>query len=297
MRHFLVKLALWAVPLVVVFATTMAYFAPRMQDEGYYGKLSAPRCPSLILGSSRAHQGLIPQVFSASALSFDRPIENFAFNADDSPYGAPYLRAIQQKLAESSTQGLFILDVNFMNLSDDSKDVDGFIEKMHFFTLRPNYEYLLRFYTAPYYTVIVRALRQGQARLHPDGWMEVDGTADKQLVESLLESYREQLSIVKLSPQRMAYLEQIILFLRAHGRVVLVRMPAGSRRRAMEDVQAPGLSSLLQSVARRTHCSYFDFWDASPEYRTRDESHLTKESAEQFSRALLAKIQSDPATP
>jgi hypothetical protein len=297
MRHFLVKLALWAVPLVVVFAATMAYFAPRMQEEGYYGKFTTPRCPSLILGSSRAHQGLKPQVFATSGLSFDRPIENFAFNADDSPYGAPYLRAIKQKLDEGGTHGLFILDVNFMGLAENNLDAGGIIGRMHFFTLKPNYEYLLRFYTAPYYTVILRAVRPGHARLHPDGWMEVDDLADQQVVAFLLAKYKEQMRAVKLSPERVESLEQTILYLRAHGRVVLVRMPAGSLRRAMEDVQAPDLSNLLQGVARRTHCSYFDFWDALSEYHTRDESHLTKESAEKFSRALLARIQSETSTP
>lgn len=297
MRPFLTKLALWAVPLLIVYIGVMAYYAPRMGEEYYYRKLTVPQSPSFILGSSRALFGLKPDVFSGSSLPFARPIQNFAFSADASPYGPSYLRAIQHKLAPGSTNGLFILEVSLMNLSQpkgarEVKDSEPFLGGMHCFSMAPNFEYLLRFYDKPYYSVVLQAYRPCQGRLQADGWVESEVSRwAPDRVDLFIKSSEEYMRKVELSPARLAALEQTISYLQAHGRVVLVRMPAGDRRRALEDAQAPELRSRLQSLARRTHSSYVDFWDELSAYQTFDECHLNRESAARFSRALLAKIQ------
>src|SRR4051812_33254984 len=109
MKKFIIRLCVLAPFAIVPFLVYVTYFSNGKSDY-FYLRFTTPPQPSLILGTSRAAQGLQPSVFNESNLAFAKPMFNFSFANNISPYGPIYLNAIKKKVSTASKNGLFILE-------------------------------------------------------------------------------------------------------------------------------------------------------------------------------------------
>jgi hypothetical protein len=270
--------------------------------DAFYGRFASPAAGSLILGTSRAAQGIRPAVLAARlGGQFEGPLLNYAFTLTHSPYGPAYLASIRRKLRPEVRNGLFIVAVDPWSLSAagraDSADArpfpeaNSFIGQLHQVSQNPNIGYLTRYQTKPLYRLPLDYATATE-RLHPDGWLEVNIGLDSAQVRARtarkLLDYQKLAATQHLSAGRLAALRQTIEFLKSHGRVVLVRLPVGPSLRALEQQYQPGFQQQMQQLAAAFAVRYLDY-SAAP-YATTDGNHLQKAASEKFSQQLATDL-------
>ena len=270
--------------------------------DAFYGRFASPAAGSLILGTSRAAQGIRPAVLAARlGGQFEGPLLNYAFTLTHSPYGPAYLASIRRKLRPEVKNGLFIVAVDPWSLSAagraDSVVVEkfpedrSFIGQLHQVSQSPNLVYFARYQTKPLYRLPLDYATATE-RLHLDGWLEVNIGLDSAQVcarttRKLLD-YQRLAATQHHSAGRLAALRQTIAFLQAHGRVVLVRLPVGAGLRALEQQYQPGFQTQMQQLAAAFSVRYLDY-SAAP-YATTDGNHLQKGASGKFSQQLAADL-------
>jgi hypothetical protein len=261
--------------------------------DAFYGRFTSPPAGSLIIGTSRAAQGIQPAVLEASlGQQFEKPLLNYAFTLTHSPYGPAYLRSIQRKLRPTIKNGLFIVAVDPWSLSlagpEGSFPEDhSFIGELHQVSQNPNLPYLTRYQTKPLYRLLLDYATATE-RLHPDGWLEVNIGTDSAQVRARtarkLEDYRLLAARQHLSAGRLEALRQTIRLLKQHGRVYLVRLPVGPSLLRLEQSYQPGFDQLMRQTATALAVPYLDY-SAQP-YATTDGNHLQKSASSEFSAQL-----------
>ena len=148
------------------------------QVDAFYGRFTTPPAGSLVLGTSRAAQGIRPAVLTARlGEQFEGPLLNYAFTLTHSPYGPAYLRSIQRKLRPETKNGLFIVAVDPWSLSLTGPEGafpedNSFIGQLHQVSQNPNLAYLARYQAKPFYRLLLDYATATE-RLHSDGWLEV----------------------------------------------------------------------------------------------------------------------------
>ena len=265
--------------------------------DAFYGRFASPPAGSLILGTSRAAQGIRPAVLAARlGGQFEGPLLNYAFTLTHSPYGPAYLASIRRKLRPGVRNGLFVVAVDPWSLSLTGPEGvfpedNSFIGQLHEVSQRPNLAYLIRYQTKPLYRLPLD-FATATERLHPDGWLEVNIGLDSAQVRARtarkLLDYRQLAATQHLSAGRLAALRHTIDFLRPHGRVVLVRLPIGAGLRALEQQYQPGFEQQMQQLATDFAVPLLDY-SAAP-YATTDGNHLQKAASEKFSEQLAADL-------
>ena len=265
--------------------------------DAFYGRFASPLAGSLILGTSRAAQGIRPAVLAARlGGQFEGPLLNYAFTLTHSPYGPSYLASIRHKLRPEVRHGLFIVAVDPWSLSLTGPEGvfpedNSFIGQLHEVSQSPNLVYLTRYQTKPLYRLPLD-FATATERLHPDGWLEVNIGLDSAQVRARtarkLLDYRQLAATQHLSAGRLAALRQTIEFLKPHGRVVLVRLPIGLGLRALEQQYQPGFDARMRELATTLAVPYFDY-TAAP-YPTTDGNHLQKAASKKFSEQLAADL-------
>lgn len=106
MKKFLLKILVWLVP-VIALHLFLGSFAGGNTDT-FYRRFTSPKQSNLILGNSRAAQGIQPTYLkSLNGENF----YNFSFTIFDSPYGETYLKAVQEKIKPDTKSGNFIITV------------------------------------------------------------------------------------------------------------------------------------------------------------------------------------------
>ena len=265
--------------------------------DAFYGRFTTPPAGSLVLGTSRAAQGIRPAVLTARlGGQFEGPLLNYAFTLTHSPYGPAYLRSIQRKLRPETKNGLFIVAVDPWSLSLTGPEGafpedNSFIGQLHQVSQNPNLAYLARFQTKPLYRLLLDYATATE-RLHPDGWLEVRIGTDSAQVRARtarkLHDYRQLAASQHLSTGRLLALRQTIEFLKQHGRVVLVRLPVGPSLLQLEQIYQPGFDQLMRRMAADYAVLYLDY-SAQP-YATTDGNHLQREASAIFSQRLAADL-------
>ncbi|WP_201981840.1 hypothetical protein [Hymenobacter rubidus] len=261
--------------------------------DAFYGRFTSPLAGSLVLGTSRAAQGIQPAVLAAQLGGrFEGPLLNYAFTLTHSPYGPAYLRSIQRKLRPETKNGLFILAVDPWSLSltgPEGKfpEEQSFIGQLRQVSQNPNLPYLARYQTKPLYRLLLDYATATE-RLHPDGWLEVNIGTDSAQVRARtarkLQDYRLLAASQHLSAGRLTGLRHTIQFLKPHGRVVLVRLPVGAALLQLEHVYQPGFNQLMRQLAADVAVPFLDY-SAQP-YATTDGNHLQQSASVGFSRQL-----------
>ena len=265
--------------------------------DAFYGRFASPPAGSLVLGTSRAAQGIQPAVLAARlGGQFDGPLLNYAFTLTHSPYGPAYLASIRRKLRPEVRNGLFILAVDPWSLSLTGPEGvypedNSFIGQLRQVSQSPNLAYLARYQTKPLYRLPLDYATAVE-RLHPDGWLEVRiSTAPAQVAARTarkVQDYRRLAATQHLSAGRLQALRQIIALLKPHGRVVLVRLPVGPALLQLEQAYRPDFDALMRQTAADFAVPYLDY-SAQP-YATTDGNHLQRAASTAFSRRLAMDI-------
>ena len=270
--------------------------------DAFYGRFASPAAGSLVLGTSRAAQGIRPAVLAARlGGQFEGPLLNYAFTLTHSPYGPAYLASIRRKLRPAVRNGLFIVAVDPWSLSaagragktavEQFPEANSFIGQLREVSQSPNLAYLTRYQTKPLYRLPLD-FATATERLHPDGWLEVNIGLDSAQVRARtarkLLDYQQLAATQHLSAGRLAALRQTIEFLKPHGRVVLVRLPVGPGLLALEQVYQPGFDAQMRQLAAGFTVQYVDY--SAAHYATTDGNHLQKAASETFSQQLAADL-------
>jgi hypothetical protein len=265
--------------------------------DAFYGRFTSPAAGSLILGTSRAAQGIQPAVLAAElGPRVDGPLLNYAFTLTHSPYGPAYLESIRRKLRPEVRNGLFIVAVDPWSLAltgpeGTFPEAQSFIGQLHQVSQNPNLPYLTRYQTKPLYRLLLDYATATE-RLHPDGWLEVNIGTDSAQVRARtarkVQDYQRLAATQHLSAGRLQALRHTITFLKQHGRVVLVRLPVGPPLLELEHVYQPGFDQLMRQTAAEFSVPYLDY-SAQP-YATTDGNHLQRAASAEFTKQLAKDL-------
>jgi hypothetical protein len=283
--------------------------------DAFYARFTSPPAGSLVLGTSRAAQAIKPGVLAAQlGKRYEGPWLNYAFTLYESPYGPGYLSSIKRKLAPGTRHGLFVLAVDPWSLSlplattqrnlrllvnsPDWEQGVGFpeeksmVSQLASVSQNPNLDYLAHYLHKPFYQLLLNTdTARVVERLHPDGWLEIAApppTSLQRRTNEKMAVYRQLAAKSRLAPERQYSLRETILFLQAHGQVVLVRLPTGPAMTALERQYAPGFDNTMSTLAKSLGVPYLNYLDQP--YPTNDGNHLTRAAAAQLSQRLAGDL-------
>ncbi len=197
MKRFILLVSAFSFCTLFIFGLLLAR-ADGYTDE-FYIRFTTPQKSSMILGTSRAAQGVPCQEFKKR---FGKDMFNFAFTVYHSSYSPTYLESVRKKLDPQSKDGLFILTVDPWSISSITEDpndsvhfreLDLSLGKTKYVNLKPNYFYLLNNLNGAFHKVIWT--NNKNTFLHDDGWLEVNIDMDSVSVanrtKTKIASYRE----------------------------------------------------------------------------------------------------------
>ncbi|MBP6392409.1 MAG: hypothetical protein KA352_16065 [Flavobacteriales bacterium] len=306
MRGFLIKTSI-ALLLVLVAHLVAGFFADGRTDD-YYLRFTGDRRPSLILGTSRAAQGLRPAVIAPllQGSGVQTPLFNFAFTIAHSPYGPTYAHAVEAKLRKDDDDGLFLVTVDPWSLSNQvdkqghmgpMREVGRKLVEQWTYTGTPNYEYLLRHMRAGWGSLIAGPLHDPDTLgfLHDDGWLEIRARVDSATVRERTARKVRHYAVQVLprnrpSDERIASLEQIVDLLQPHGTVYLIRLPVCNAIAELENELWPTFNERMQKLADNHGIQYWDFLPERDRYTYTDGNHLDTVSSRAFSTAVGLRL-------
>ncbi len=313
MKRFLINIAIVLTGIIGVHLG-LAHFANGYSD-GFYQRLSTPQQSSLIIGTSRAAQGIMPSVLNES-LALKPPIFNFSFSLDNSPYGEVYLKAIESKLQSSTENSLYILAVDpwSISMADEDKidtDQNSLLYGLKSTSANPNYKYLIKNYKKGWGKIVLKPieakilesiqnrnkdLKGSRTYLHEDGWLEVFTSIDPKYVEKNIKKkskiYVEALNTHKFSEYRYSYLQKTIELLQAKGTVYLVRLPVHQSLIELEDQLMSDFDQKMKILADKFSLEYLNLISSSDKYTYTDGNHLYKNSAKIVTQEIADIIES-----
>ena len=288
----MMKSFLYKITVFILFLLISCFFVLSQADgytDAFYLRFTSPKQNSLIIGTSRAAQGIQPKYLNKffPNLSF----YNYSFTIAHSPYGPTYLESIKKKINEDTKNGIFVLEVNPWSISSlckDPNDLSNFREltlclaNTYLVNINPNIVYLMRNYDKPYYNLLRRD--QSSMFLHNNGWLEVtidmDSTAIKIRSENKINEYlTNYLPFFKFSELRLEYLSKTIEFLKQHGDVFLIRLPVHPKMRNIDQQMIADFDDKMVDLAFKLNISYNNMSELNSEYIFTDANHLYKKSA------------------
>ena len=307
MRKFLIKLLI-ALTLVMGLHVCAAYFADGDTDAYYLRFTGKPR-QALILGNSRAAQGLDPSTLN-SLLPVGLQTDgffNFSFTIGHSPYGKAYANAIFKKLDPDTRDGVFLLAMDPWSLSIDNAgrspndtdlpEDDRFLGRMLTVNMTPNLEYLTRYYPNGWGSLIGGPLHQerSEVELMENGWLVTHVAMDSANValrtQRNLKAYAGHANGgFSIAPVRMEHLAHLVDHLKAHGSVVLVRMPVHQDMLRLEQGYWPEFSRTMQTFAKDHDVPFIDHATLEKDLIFKDGNHLALGSAPVYSQLLADSI-------
>lgn len=291
----------YSVVLFIVFIATVLIVLSQADGsaDAYYLRFTTARQSSLILGTSKAAQGIQPAVLKRSLKT---EMYNYSFSLSISPYGPVYLRSIKNKLDTTRKNGIFILTVDPWSISSntaDPNDSTGFRENNSCIALienvnkKPNYKYLLHYYEGSYYQILSR---NSPARLTGDGWLEVSLNEDEQSIQRrityMVSDYREKIPQYNYSSVRLRYLLATIRFLENYGQVYLVRLPVHPELFEVEMKLMPDFDAKINEAIGESN-GYLDLSDLNSSFTYTDGVHLNRKSGEEVTQRIADWIQNE----
>jgi len=282
------KILAFTLPAIIAVIMSCELFSESFVDY-YYAKVTHEG-KSLIIGTSRASQGLIPDSI-IKGTKFDGPMLNFAFSSFESAFDQGYFNAIKEKLDDNIKNGLFIIEIDPAAIYiDASIPSSKKLSSQIIFHGNPNYEYMYRNIN-PFYQIIERRnFRDDKSIQHPSGWMEVTLPVDSISVnlrsKAKLKVALESFPKCTLSENRIHYLKETIRLLKNHGTVMLIKIPAWQPIQEVENTHSPNLNNLMHQIANEMKIKYYDFSLNCKNYSYVDGNHFDKKSAIKFSVEL-----------
>tara|TARA_B110000211_G_C14000493_1_gene518234 strand:+ start:101 stop:1033 length:933 start_codon:yes stop_codon:yes gene_type:complete len=288
----------------------LALLADGTSDD-YYLKFSTPKQSSMILGTSRAKQGLIPSVLSEAIEGGDVKLFNFSFTLKSSPFGKVYYDAIRNKVNPDTKDGCFIVTIDPWSISERIADLNKTPDSLSVlygisdFTSKPNFKYLLEQYPYGWGRILLNRIEKPILKyyseklnssvtgsfsvLNEDGWLDVYTSLDSAFVKNKMNvrfnTYRENSIKRIISETRVAYLDSIVNFLTPMGNVYLVRLPVHKTMLGIEKEYMPDFNTQISKSISGSE-GYLDFSTFENSYSYTDGHHLTKGSAKEVSQVI-----------
>lgn len=301
MKTFLLKSIIFFLIAISLVSIILIQFGGYV--DYFYEKFTTPKATSMIIGDSRAMQGIQPKIVDSilSKSKFDLPILNYSFTIAQSHIGPLYTKSILKKLNKKTTNGLFIISINpWMlasrkennNYKGEFKEDNTPPHNMTTVNSNPNFEYLIKNFKYFHFRSIFRR----SSKLHKDGWLEENNLPNDSIIYN---SWKEkQLSIFKgftkdykISEYRKKSLDTLINKLKPFGKVFLVRTPISREMLNLENSFYNGFDYFLDSLAQKNKITYFNYNKNQTDiYRTYDGHHLDKIGGAIFTRNLCNSI-------
>jgi len=314
MNRFLRNILIVSLCIVAVHIM-LGIFADGSTDN-FYLRFTSSKQNSLIIGTSRSAQGIHPDMLdSVLNLKDNNSIYNYSFSINNSSYGKEYYNAIENKINESVTNGLFIITIDPWAISSDSTlhdneiDINSILYSKKYYNSYPNYEYLIKNYKKGWGNILLKRIESNIlfrnqnslnkikgsfTFLRKDGLLEVYTSMDsayvKQNTQNKVHSYNISMSRNKFSKFRFLYLKKTIQLLKKHGEVYLVRMPVHTSLLTIENSFYPLFDKKMINLANNTHVAYLNFVNSSTQYSYTDGNHLYIEDAKRYSIKLAERI-------
>lgn len=290
MKKFLTWTAAFLVIPVVVFVVTL--FSADGRTDAFYLRFTTPPQSSLILGTSRAAQGIQPHVLDSVLGAGGRSVKtfNYSFAIGYSNYGKAYFESIKKKLDPDARNGVFVLAVDPWSIAGDKGSVLAgkpdkewsFIGSLRFVNMDPNVEYLLNVYDKPLLNILLPDPRKVDDRLllHKDGWLETNldlsPSAVAERTTKKVKEYRDtRLNNSAPSPRRLGYLSMTIDLLKQHGTVFLVRLPVHQSMMNVEQEFMPEFNAVIAELAKSRSVTYLEIPVDDERWAYTDGNHLT----------------------
>ncbi|MFY0599382.1 MAG: hypothetical protein JXR03_06900 [Cyclobacteriaceae bacterium] len=290
MKKFIIKASGWLI-LIVGVHLYLGTFADGKTDP-YYLRFTTPKQSSLIIGTSRAAQGIVPSILD-SMLNRQGHFYNFSFTLGHSPFGATYLNAIKRKKLVNETGTINVIAVDPWSLAINLLEDELALGNTKVINMNPNYLYLLKNYEYGWLRLITET--QYNMELKQDGWLEVHVSMDSLAVArrklSVLRNYEERiLAGVKTSSERIRSFMETIEFLKENGSAVVVRLPVTEEMLQLENDIAPNFNYTIDSICKTLQVDFWDFSKTHSKYKFTDAHHLFKESSKEFTKNLASKM-------
>lgn len=284
---------------------TLVLFRAGFEVDEFYGRFTTPKQHSLILGTSRAAQGLNPEVINQELGRND--LFNYSFTNEHSPYGPVYLRSIQSKHDAIGHDGIFILTVDPWNIGSDKNNPDDeslfrendlMLHGMWDVNSSPNLLYLLHYYEGSYYNILKKK-QDPQLHLRPNGWLEVmvpmDSTSVEKRTKDRLKLYREEtLKRYAFSSSRLSWLGKTVEYLKPFGKVYLVRLPVSDEMIDIELEQNKSFDVIIREFASTMNLPYLDLSSDNDSIAFTDGNHIARGSTPIVSRKVAEFIRNHP---
>lgn len=292
MKNFTKKLFLFIIPIFVIIVG-VSFLAGGYTDP-FYVRFTTPKQQNLIIGTSRAAQGLQPKIFNNI---LHTNIYNYAFTVTHSPFGKVYFESILKKHNEEKN-GIFIITVDPWSISNWCKnpnDLSQFRENnlclnnTKYVNVYPNFEYLYKNLKGKYKDIFLPPSKN--MFLHNNGWLEVrgipmDSASVNNRILDKIETYRtELLPKTKFSQVRLNYLLQTIKYFKIYGKVYLVRLPIHSGIMEIENEIMPDFDNVIKDAISLTN-AYLDLTVKNDDYIYTDGNHLHKSAGKEVSELI-----------
>ena len=297
MKRFIIKSGILI--LLVVGSFFSLFFLADGYTDPFYVRFTTPAKTNLIIGTSKAAQGVQPRVLDTL---LDKSFFNYAFTNNHSPFGPVYFESIKKKLDTTGTEAIFIVTVDPWSIAvqggepehpETFREASRFLADLDNVSASPNWAYLLDNLQGHYYKLLPAVAEP--MFLHDDGWLEVEIPVDSLKFEekSLWRANlwrQERLDTYRISALRVAYLEKTISYLSDHGRVYLVRLPTHEAMLAIENDFMPDFNEQI-SGAIDMAAGYLDLTPEAGRFLYTDGNHLYRDSGKEVSAWIGEYIQ------
>jgi hypothetical protein len=270
-------------------------------SDNFYLRFTSPVQKSLIIGTSRAAQGLLPDILNFET---DFSLYNYSFTVIQSPYGPAYYNSIVKKVDPKSKNGLFLVTIDPWSIASDKtnpedstlfRETNLCVANTPFVAMNPNFFYLVNNNSFGKY-IKPLFLKEQTVCLHNDGWLEIsvdigDSAEIEGRIEKKVALYRAtMLPKNSYSDLRMKYLLKTIAFLKKHGRVYLIRLPIHPSIMAIEDELMPDFNNKIQKAVESSN-GYLNLTSYNKEMSYTDGNHLDLKSAKHVSEKVKNWVQ------
>lgn len=309
MRIFLIRIVQFFILLAVLAGFYVLWIMGRPElVDNFYRRFTTDQASSMVIGTSRPAQGIVPGIINERICTDNNPIINHSFAIGPSSYGPNYYSEIQKKIKPNTTNGVFILSVdpwslatNAENTTDDSLQFyevveDMFVGNLSSSSSNPNLEYLYSYWPKRF-SVFGNGFKhlinyEGLLELHEDGWLEVSIVLDSAYLANRIRSSTEEYNQkdMYISDTRFYFLKKIITFLQKRGQVFLVRLPVSPGMAGVEAAKFPEFNNKILDLSRGFNVNYFNFIDESGKYQTIDTHHLYKKESAKITNRICDSI-------
>tara|TARA_B100001250_G_C19773316_1_gene778292 strand:+ start:316 stop:1215 length:900 start_codon:yes stop_codon:yes gene_type:complete len=297
MKRYLIEIILILSFPFIIFLILINY--GDWSSDSFYYKVSSLKQKSMIIGSSRALQGLNPDILNEKLNRSD--IFNFAFTNLHSPYGQQYLSFIKNKIDQSSNNNIYFLCVNPWIISSKTKnpnDVERFRELKSNLLVEDysngfngKFKYYYDHYNQALYELIYNFRKI--TVLNKNGYLKLNLKKDSGRLERKIQHYiYNMLPNYNFSTIRYGYIEKTINFLKDYGTVYLIRLPIHEKMYQIENRLLKNFDDLIITLSKKYKIKYINLTSFNDEYNYTDGNHLEYQSAKKVSELIALEIKS-----